>query len=89
MEPNLFYDEILNKLNLMEFAVADVLEDPSDMEKINELFRAMHTIKGIANLLFFFEIESLTHSAEDLLDEIRNQRVVFNSEIADLLIQLK
>lgn len=89
MEPNVFYDEIINKLNLMEFAVEDVLSDPSDKEKINELFRSMHTIKSIANLLYFFEIESLTHKAEDLLDEIRHDRVVFSENIGYLFLELK
>ncbi|MBD3841298.1 MAG: Hpt domain-containing protein [Campylobacterales bacterium] len=88
-QSNIFYDEIINKLNVMEFVINDTLSDPTNDEKINELFRSVHTIKGIANLLFFFEIENLTHKAEDLLDEVRHKRLQFTNEVANLFRELK
>lgn len=89
MDQNLFYDEILNKLNVMGLAIEDARSNPDDMEKINELFRSIHTIKGIANLMFFFEIEALSHKAEDLLDEVRKKKIVFSSSVADLFLEFK
>jgi chemotaxis protein histidine kinase CheA len=88
-ENNIFYDEIINKLNIMQLAIEDVQSDPSDEEKLNELFRSIHTVKSIANILFFLDIEAITHKAEDLLGAIREHRINFTPEIIELFLELK
>jgi len=59
---------------------------PGDQELLNDLFRAMHTIKGSSGL---FEIQPLTHvvhAAEDVLDVVREGDLYLDSVKIDLLL---
>lgn len=60
--------------------------DPGDAERINEVFRAAHTLKGSSGLFDFPELTRLTHAAEDLLDAVRAGRVQLDSAIIDDLL---
>ena len=89
MEPNIFYDEIDNRINAMHNVLIDIKDGTTDHEKINELFRAIHTVKGSADLLYMDTIVSMCHKAEDLLTEIREGRIVFTDKIAHLFVEIK
>jgi len=43
-------------------------------EQINEIFRAMHTIKGSASMMGYEALARLTHALEDLFDQIRENK---------------
>ena len=63
------------------------LEDaPGDKELVNELFRLVHTLKGNSGLFEFPTMTRVLHAGEDLMDEVRNDRVVFSRQIADHLL---
>ncbi|MEA3352834.1 MAG: Hpt domain-containing protein [Campylobacterota bacterium] len=68
----LFYEDATEQLQNMENALLDASEGTDDLEKIGEIFRAMHTIKGTAGMFEFDHIVKFTHTAENLLDEVRN-----------------
>ncbi|MEG0181364.1 MAG: chemotaxis protein CheA [Peptostreptococcaceae bacterium] len=58
-------------------------------EDIEEIFRAMHTIKGSSAMMGYDSITKLTHSIEDVFDEIRNGLELSNSkweEIVDVVL---
>ena len=60
---------------------------PLNQELLNELFRAVHTIKGSSAL---FDIKPLTlvvHAAEDILDLIRVGELVLTTEMVDLFLE--
>jgi len=86
MDENIFYDEFLNKLQVMENALIDAQNNEAD---IDEIFRAIHTIKGTADLLGLYDIVNITHKTEDLLDRIRTGDISLNNHILKLLIELK
>ncbi|MEA3384728.1 MAG: Hpt domain-containing protein [Campylobacterota bacterium] len=89
IDTNIFFDEFLNKLAQMENSLVDARTNLDNLEKINEIFRAIHTVKGVADLLCFFDIVHVAHKAEDLLGEIREGKVKFTIQICDLFIELK
>jgi two-component system, chemotaxis family, sensor kinase CheA len=62
------------------------LENSMDPETINEIFRSMHTIKGVASFLGLFKIKDLSHSLENLLDNLRDDKISINSELIDILL---
>jgi len=63
------------------------LEDaPGDKDLVNELFRLVHTLKGNSGLFEFPTMTRVLHAGEDLMDEVRNDRVVFSRQIADHLL---
>lgn len=63
------------------------LENDADQELINRIFRNFHTIKGTSGIFPEFKaITSLTHVAEDLMDQIRNGHIYLISEHIDLFL---
>lgn len=63
------------------------LEDaPANRELVNELFRLVHTLKGNSGLFEFPAMTRVLHAGEDLMDEIRNDRLAFSRQIADHLL---
>jgi len=86
MDENIFYDEFINKLQIMENILIDAQVGIFD---IDELFRAVHTIKGTADLLGMIEIVNITHKAEDLLDEIRVGNLSMSAKLVKLFLELK
>ena len=85
----LFYEDASEQLQYMENALLDAKDGTDDLAKISEIFRAMHTIKGIAGMFDFAEIVSFTHVAESLLDEVRNGKIKLDSVLASLFMEAK
>ncbi|OXX85167.1 hypothetical protein AVM15_00200 [Paraclostridium benzoelyticum] len=54
-------------------------------EAIEEIFRAMHTIKGSSAMMGYDSLTKLTHSIEDVFDEIRNGRELSNNKWEELV----
>lgn len=54
-------------------------------ELLNEAFRAMHTLKGLASLFGANDLTALTHRLEDLLDEMRLGRTAISADVLDVL----
>lgn len=63
------------------------LESNEDPETINEIFRSMHTIKGVASFLGLNKIKNLSHSLENLLDNLRDNIISINTELIDILLE--
>ncbi|MEE9392951.1 MAG: chemotaxis protein CheA [Planctomycetota bacterium] len=55
-------------------------KDPADGEAINTIFRAFHTIKGVAAFLELKCLQQLAHVAETMLDSVRNGTIVMIGE---------
>lgn len=64
------------------------LENASDNEEVlNQIFRAFHTIKGMAGFLNLIDIGSLAHSAENLLDLARKGELILANENTDAIFE--
>ncbi|MBN1763677.1 MAG: Hpt domain-containing protein [Sedimentisphaerales bacterium] len=74
----------------LESAEADLLtieENPKDTEVINSIFRAFHTIKGVAGFLNLKQIGSLAHATENLLDMARKGNLVLGGSSIDVVFE--
>lgn len=85
----LFNEDATDQLQFMENALLDAKDGTTDKNKIGEIFRAMHTIKGTAGMFSFTQIVNFTHIAESLLDEVRSGNVSFDSSMCNLFIKVK
>ena len=86
----LVLDFITESTEHIESAEAGLLElesSPDDKEVLNKIFRAFHTIKGMAGFLNLSEIGSLSHSAENLLDIARKGQLVLADENTDVIFE--
>ena len=58
----------------------------ADLELINKVFRAAHSIKGTSGFFGFAGVKDLAHKAETILDMLRSRKMVINAEITNLLL---
>ncbi len=63
-----------------------VLEEGLDSNAIDEIFRAAHTLKGMAASMGYDVMEMLCHSMEDVFDEIRNGSKKVTPDLVNLLL---
>src|SRR6266511_5962672 len=54
-------------------------------ELINNIFREVHSLKGLAGMLGFGEISELSHNLEDMLDRLRMGKIAITKDLIDLL----
>jgi len=88
-ELQLFSEDAAEQLQFMENALLDVAESGIDDDKIGEIFRAMHTIKGTAGMFGFDSVVDFTHIAENLLDEVRQHTIETSDDMMALFLQCK
>ena len=77
-------DELIESLdgNLVKLETA-----PDDLDLLNEIFRAAHTVKGTSSFLGFEQVTELTHKMEDVLNKLRKSELQVTPEIMDLLLE--
>ncbi len=77
-------DELIDSLdgNLVKLE-----SSPDDLDLLNEIFRAAHTVKGTSSFLGFEQVTTLTHRMEDILNKLRKAEMSVTSEIMDLLLE--
>ncbi len=56
-------------------------------ERVDKIFRDLHTIKGSSDLFDIKPLTRLAHAAEDLLDSVRSNEVTYSDDIGDLLLE--
>lgn len=83
----LFLAEAGEHLSNLNDLVSAVAESPADAGKINALFRAAHSLKGMAASMGYDPIAELAHRMEDLLSMVRAGEMPFGKEIAALLLE--
>jgi len=66
-----FVTEAREHLDMADVHLLTLETDPTDDESLNAVFRAFHTIKGVAGFLSLDDIQSVAHEAENLLDRAR------------------
>jgi two-component system chemotaxis sensor kinase CheA len=84
----LYADEGEQSLGAMEKALLLLKNTPTDTENIGSLFRSMHTFKGNSRVMGLSVVESRAHIAEDLIGLVRDQGVLLDSELIDLLLEM-
>lgn len=81
----MFFDEAAENLQILNKRILELEKRPeSSREIIDSLFRAAHSLKGMAATMGFAKLTELSHKIESLMDEIRKGQ----REIDDSLIKL-
>lgn len=81
-----FIVESRDHLGQVEVQMITLEKDPHDNEAINTVFRAFHTIKGLAGFLALDDMREVAHETETLLDLARNRRLVISPAIVDVVL---
>jgi two-component system chemotaxis sensor kinase CheA len=81
-----FFDEAEEHMGILETLLLEIdVEDP-DLEVLNAIFRAAHSIKGSSGTFGFTDLQDVTHILEDLLDRIRKGELPLLSEMVDAFL---
>ncbi len=82
-----FFEESFEGLDIMETELLNLVPGEEDLETINTIFRAAHSIKGGSATFGFNSIANFTHVLETLLDQIREGERNITSEHINLLLK--
>ena len=82
---SMFLEESMDNLQTLNEALLDLEQEPNDIDKLNQIFRVAHTIKGMAATMGFNNIAELTHKMEDILSEFREGKLNVTREVVTVL----
>jgi len=84
---SVFLEEARENVQNLNDNLLSLENDKKNPEILNEIFRIMHTLKGMAGTLGFDELAKMCHSMENSLDNIRNEKIQINGDVLDLLFE--
>lgn len=89
-DPRDYYiEEARELLASIENLLVELESSPEDRELINNIFRALHTIKGSGSMFGFDEIAAFAHEVETLFDLLREGKLTVNKDIIDLTLSAR
>jgi len=83
----IFLDETKEHLQNLNTLILDLEQNSEDMNTINEIFRAAHSLKGMAGTMGYKRMQNLTHDMENVFSEVRNGNVKVKANMIDILFQ--
>src|SRR5271165_2148683 len=83
-----FLAESAEGLDLMERELVELERDPASPERLAEIFRAVHTIKGSSGMLGYPKMESVAHAGESLLGGLRDGKLPLNPAVTSGLLAM-
>lgn len=82
-----FFEEAFDMLDRLEQNILILDKDRNNTDAIQEIFRAVHTLKGSAGAVELFDTQKYAHRFEDLLDLIRNNQIKVDDKTIDILLK--
>lgn len=83
----IFLDEAKEHLENLNTQILKLEQEPEDTDTINEIFRAAHSLKGMAGTMGYKRMQTLTHDMENVFSEIRNGTLKVSANMIDTLFQ--
>ena len=83
----IFIDETKEHLQTLSDQLMILEQEPENMDTINEIFRAAHSLKGMAGTMGYKRMQRLTHDMENVFQEIRSGNMKVQPELIDVLFR--
>lgn len=83
----IFIDESNEHLQSLSDQLMILEKEPENSDTINEIFRAAHSLKGMAGTMGYKRMQNLTHDMENVFSEVRNGNIKVTSDMCDVLFQ--
>lgn len=84
---DIFIDETNGHIQELSDNIMLLEKEPENKDCVNEIFRAAHSLKGMAGTMGFKKMQHLTHDMENVFSEVRNDNIKVNSTLIDILFQ--
>jgi two-component system, chemotaxis family, sensor kinase CheA len=82
-----FVNEAIGHLDAAEASLLKLADTPDNLDEVNAVFRAFHTIKGVAGFLNLRQVGALAHVAETFLDAARKGRTRLSGKRLDVVLE--
>ena len=83
----IFLDETKEHIQSLSDQLMVLEQEPENLDCINEIFRAAHSLKGMAGTMGYKRMQRLTHDMENVFSEVRNGNMKVESSLIDVLFQ--
>lgn len=83
----IFIDETKEHLQSLNEQILVLEREPENVDTINEIFRAAHSLKGMAGTMGYKRMQRLTHNMENVFSEIRNGKMKASAKLVDVLFK--
>ena len=83
----IFIDETKEHLQSLNTQILDLEQDSENADTINEIFRAAHSLKGMAGTMGYKRMQNLTHDMENVFSEVTNGNINVKANMIDILFQ--
>lgn len=83
----IFIDETQEHIQDLNDNILVLENEPDNMDVVNEIFRAAHSLKGMAGTMGFKRMQHLTHDMENVFQEVRSGNMKVNSDLIDVVFQ--
>ena len=83
----MFIEETKEHLQDLNDHVLILEAEPDNIDTINEIFRAAHSLKGMAGTMGFKRMQRLTHDMENVFSEIRNGKMGVTPDLVDVVFK--
>jgi two-component system, chemotaxis family, sensor kinase CheA len=84
---SMFLEESMDNLQSLNESLLQLEQEPENIDKLNEIFRVAHTIKGMAATMGFSVMAELTHKMEDVLTKFRDGELKVTQRVVTVLFQ--
>ncbi|WP_446897255.1 chemotaxis protein CheW [Clostridium sp. LBM24168] len=84
---SMFLEEGMDNLQTLNESLLQLEQEPDNIDKVNEIFRVAHTIKGMAATMGFNKMAELTHKMEDVLSEFREGELKVTQNVVTTLFK--
>ncbi len=82
-----FLVESHENLSRLDCELVELEKHPADSALLASIFRTIHTIKGTCGFLGFSALEKLSHEAENLLSQLRDNQRVLTPDLVSLILE--
>ena len=82
-----FLMDAIEMLDELDQSFVELEGAPKDMDLLNKVFRAMHTIKGSAGFLGFDQVVEISHQSENILNLLRQEKMEITHVVMDGLLK--
>jgi len=83
----MFEEETAEEIEKMNENLLSLEDDPTDLDRIEEIYRASHTLKGMAGTMGYEGIQKISHRMEELFDDLKREGEKVNDHLFELLFE--
>lgn len=80
-----FLDELDEQLQILDEKILELEKDPTNLEIVQCIFRAAHTLKGSSASMGYVKLKEFTHQLENIFEKIRQQQLEVSQELINII----